>query len=933
VRLLPVAAAFVLGSAAVPGPVLLVTDVGDGAQPTMPAAVWRRLATDYLGARGVTVEDGTALPDEARCRAAHAQYAVLATFDRAMRLPGLAQENDRLYGVARFTVRNCATGAIAPPKIVRVESEPLREVPRGEDEAVAERAWESAIRTAFARDPLVFATPAPVAHASAAPAGPAASASPSAHPARIARVVSIEGNDVFIDNTGAFSQNQVLRAYADRNGKPYANPVELVVVEISRRFVIAAIVGRSAPRIGDEVEALTPTRTSALLLFLPEEASPGLPKDGSLSSPSRLPRSGFRQGGCMNKRLVFAFVFVTVAGVIAAGGAASADSGVARITLVDGDVGVARGDSPDPVAAALNGPLLAGDALLTGTGRSEFSLARGARIRLAPNTQVRAVRLDGDDEFQLGAGTIEVRLMRSAPVQIDTPLVVLVTSEPGAYKVSVEENDNAVVAVTAGSVTVRTPSGDRKLATGDSVMIGGTTDAPEIGAIQPPGRDDFDAFNSRRDTELQRLVADRGAPYDVDGVEMLSPYGHWASTEDYGRVWVPNVSPDWTPYSDGRFVWEDYYGWTWVGAEPWGWAPYHYGRWLHSDALGWAWYPGERAAWSPALVGFVVSGQSVAWVPLAPRERLYPWWGEHRFATYARLRGAEFRNAAYRNAIVAISADRFARGEFSRPGHLQARDLREAMVAHGMLKVVPTRESLRLAARPFHGVSSFKEHAAFAGHQVARRESFEVQRRSVAAFRVPAASARTEPRAVSGTVQPAKSLTSPVFGPRVTKGTATSSFGAHPSAAGTTDAASFGRQRSTMTGTTSFGPRSSGGAASTGTTTTFIPRGKSTESTSAASTGTTCRGTATGTYGRGTASGYSSTTGTYRAPTSTTGTSTSAGIRYQPVTNRVYGGGATTSATTQVRQYQPVQQQRPVQVQALPRAPQRAPATPAPKKK
>ncbi len=277
-RLLPVAAVLALSSAVVlagtpmpaagapasapqraPGPVLLVTDVGDGARRTMPAAVWRRLATEYLGVRGVTAEDGTTLPDDARCRAAHAQYAVFATFDHAMRLPGLAQEGDRLYGLARFTVRNCLTGTVSPAKVVRIESEPLREVPRGEEEAVAQQAWESAIRTAFARDPLVFATPAPVVPAtplrSATPLPPA---TPTARPARIARVVSVEGNDVFIDNTGAFAQNQILRAYADRNGKPYANPVELVVVEISRRFVIAAIVGRSAPHLGDEVEALPP---------------------------------------------------------------------------------------------------------------------------------------------------------------------------------------------------------------------------------------------------------------------------------------------------------------------------------------------------------------------------------------------------------------------------------------------------------------------------------------------------------------------------------------------------------------------------------------------------------------------------------------------------------------------------------------------------
>jgi hypothetical protein len=282
VRLLPLAAALVVSSAVVlagapvravgapapaaprgvPGPVLLVTDVGDGAQRTMPAAVWRRLATEYLGGRGVTAEDGTALPDDARCRAAHAQYAVFATFDHAMRLPGLAQEGDRLYGLARFTVRNCLTGTVSPAKVVRIESEPVREVPRGEEEAVAQQAWERAIRTAFARDPLVFATPAPVVRAtplpSPTPAAAAAAAAAAARPARIARVVSVEGNEVYVDNTGAFAQNQVLRAYENAAGKPYAHPVELVVVEIAKRFVIATIVGRSAPHVGDHVEALPP---------------------------------------------------------------------------------------------------------------------------------------------------------------------------------------------------------------------------------------------------------------------------------------------------------------------------------------------------------------------------------------------------------------------------------------------------------------------------------------------------------------------------------------------------------------------------------------------------------------------------------------------------------------------------------------------------
>jgi len=273
VRLLSLAAAFVLAAAAAPAgaappagsavaSVLLVTDVGEGALRTMPAPVWRRLARDYVGAgsRSVAAEDGTALPDEARCRAANARYAVFASFDRAMRLPGLAQENDRAYGVARFTVRNCATGTVAPPKVVRVESEPIPQAAPADADAVAQRAWETAIRAALAHDPLVLSAPvatsAPPAAASFAPiAGPSIAV---ARSGRIARVVSVEGNEVYVDNTGAFAQNQVLRAYENAAGKPYAQPVELVVVEITKRFVIAAIVGRSAPHVGDHVEALPP---------------------------------------------------------------------------------------------------------------------------------------------------------------------------------------------------------------------------------------------------------------------------------------------------------------------------------------------------------------------------------------------------------------------------------------------------------------------------------------------------------------------------------------------------------------------------------------------------------------------------------------------------------------------------------------------------
>lgn len=218
------------------GTVLVVADVGESAQGTMPGALWRKLVVDYVGAHAVIAEDGTALPDEARCRSARAAYAIFATFDRAMRLPGFAQDTDRAYGIARFTVRNCQTGAVAPMKTIRVESEPLGEAARGEgDPAVAAGMWQRAVRASLARDPLVLAPP---------------------H--RTARIASIVDGVVYLDSTDGFAVNQQLRDYADRDAHPHA-PIQLIVVEVTRRYVATSVVGSGTPRVGDYVDT-TPVK-------------------------------------------------------------------------------------------------------------------------------------------------------------------------------------------------------------------------------------------------------------------------------------------------------------------------------------------------------------------------------------------------------------------------------------------------------------------------------------------------------------------------------------------------------------------------------------------------------------------------------------------------------------------------------------------------
>ena len=98
--------------------------------------------------------------------------------------------------------------------------------------------------------------------------------------------------------------------------------------------------------------------------------------------------------------------------------------------------------------------------------------------------------------------------------------------------------------------------------------------------------------------------------------DALSPYGQWINNPQYGYVWMPNVGPDFKPYStNGNWVYTDG-GWTWASNYPWGWATFHYGRWFFEEGYGWMWIPGNE--WAPAWVSWRQSPQYYGWAPLGP---------------------------------------------------------------------------------------------------------------------------------------------------------------------------------------------------------------------------------------------------------------------------------------------------------------------------
>jgi hypothetical protein len=431
--------------------------------------------------------------------------------------------------------------------------------------------------------------------------------------------------------------------------------------------------------------------------------------------------------------------------------APGAAPGVARVSLISGDVSTQRGDSGDWVAATLNTPVVAGDRVTTGNqGRAEVQLDYANLVRLAGATNVRVASLGRNQiQVQVGRGLVTYAVLRGGEgsAEIDTPNVAVHPLGEGDYRVLVNSDDETQVIVRRGAADVTTPQGSTRVENGQMITIHGS-DNPQYQTASAPGRDDWDKWNSDRDHKISEAVSWSRTNRYYTGSEDLDAYGSWQRVPDYDYVWFPSYGAGWAPYRDGRWVWEPYYGWTWVSYEPWGWAPYHYGRWAVFGGR-WGWWPGPAygylgyyPVWAPAYVSFFGWGGnwgfsfgfgfgSVGWLPLGPGDWCRPWWGgwgrgfrfhdfddfhhgghfrDHDHDGWGPIwhgRGAGISNVALaerdgrvRQGFSSMSREQFGRGRV--PGGqrgIDAGQFRQARMVSGQVPITPTRESLRVSDR------------------------------------------------------------------------------------------------------------------------------------------------------------------------------------------------------------------------------------------
>ncbi|HSV51223.1 MAG TPA: DUF6600 domain-containing protein, partial [Burkholderiaceae bacterium] len=319
---------------------------------------------------------------------------------------------------------------------------------------------------------------------------------------------------------------------------------------------------------------------------------------------------------------------------------------VARLNHVEGGVSVAPSEGGDWSPAELNRPLTTGDRVWADqSARSEMHIGSTA-VRMDSQTSLDLMQLDDQvAQLRLTQGRLHLRvrqLWEGERLEVDTPNLAFVITQPGEYRVEVDPARNLTrVAVASGSGMLYGESGESfRLGAAQQLALTGRN-LSQVAGETVAHNDAFDRWADERDRREDQSISARYVSRETPGYQQLDTHGDWQTDANYGPVWYPRVTVvNWAPYRYGQWRWIAPWGWTWIDDAPWGFAPFHYGRWAQIGPR-WCWVPGpvtRRPVYAPALVGFAggsgggvhwninaSSGRpNVGWFPLGPGEAWRP---------------------------------------------------------------------------------------------------------------------------------------------------------------------------------------------------------------------------------------------------------------------------------------------------------------------
>ncbi|MBN8725819.1 MAG: hypothetical protein J0M03_23180 [Acidobacteria bacterium] len=282
---------------------------------------------------------------------------------------------------------------------------------------------------------------------------------------------------------------------------------------------------------------------------------------------------------------------------------------IARVSFVEGEVGIQRQGSDKWDDSEINVPVFPGDLIYsTDDGRTELELY-GGFIRLSKNTSLELVEFSPKlYRFDMSVGLATFSFGENRPaIEIATPQAAISLKQAGIYRVSVSPDGSTVVIVHEGQAEIAGKTKTFKLNKGKRAIFPPTS-LSNVAISNVYGLDAWDNWNSEREL-LVSVNSINGflkpQPF-LYGNSLLNQHGLWVQVPTYGFVWRPNnLAANWAPYRIGRWAHYNRVGWTWISQEAWGWAPYHYGYWVFVAKYGWVWVPdGINNFWSPALVSW-----------------------------------------------------------------------------------------------------------------------------------------------------------------------------------------------------------------------------------------------------------------------------------------------------------------------------------------
>jgi hypothetical protein len=281
---------------------------------------------------------------------------------------------------------------------------------------------------------------------------------------------------------------------------------------------------------------------------------------------------------------------------------------IVRVSYVEGDVELDRGDSRGFVRAFQNMPVIEGVRLWTRSdARVEVEFEDGSTVRMVPDSLVNFEELRTGNSGEkitrvdVQQGTLYANLKDHDHDQLSFTFAQqeLTLKHSSRFRLDIDK-EQLKVAVFRGEVELQRHNAERvKIKKNETLAI--DFSEPEryylSKGIVEEAQDYWD-----RDREEQRVVAEQRArtnTYPVStvyyGYDDLAPYGSWSLVPTYGYVWRPySVAIGWDPFAYGAWVWYPRFGYVWTSAYPWGWTPYRYGSWVFINNRGWCWRSGPR---------------------------------------------------------------------------------------------------------------------------------------------------------------------------------------------------------------------------------------------------------------------------------------------------------------------------------------------------